>query len=73
MKLLKLAPRRRRNGKLPSDAFKKVLEKELWRAKRLKESAFHPDSGERIWFFGRMSFQVPGNMVITGLMMTYYT
>jgi hypothetical protein len=41
-------------------------------AKKLYESAFHPDSGELQNVFGRMSFQLPGGMLITGAMLQFY-
>nr|CCA18516.1 sideroflexin1like protein putative [Albugo laibachii Nc14] len=49
-----------------------ISEDALWKAKHLVESAYHPDTGEKNFLIGRMSFQVPGNMIITGCMMTFY-
>ena len=45
---------------------------DIWRAKKLYESAFHPDSGELQNVLGRMSFQVPGGMILTAGMLQFY-
>jgi len=47
-------------------------EDQVKRAMQLYRSAFHPDSGELQNVFGRMSFQMPGGMLITGAMLQFY-
>merc|ERR1712079_707298 len=49
-----------------------TTETQVRSAMQLYKSAFHPDSGELQNVFGRMSFQMPGGMLITGAMLQFY-
>ena len=62
-----LPPVGRNNAEPPG-----TTEQQIWYARKLYESAYHPDSGDLQNLFGRMSFQVPGGMLITGFMLQFY-
>jgi len=49
-----------------------VTKDEVWDAKYVYESAYHPSTGELTFLPGRMSFQAPGNCIIASGMIIFY-
>lgn len=49
-----------------------ITHEQIRNAQQLTLSAFHPDSGALQNFIGRMSFQVPGGMLLIGCMISFY-
>lgn len=49
-----------------------TTKEQLLRAQKVYDSAYHPQTGQLNFFMGRMSFQLPGNMLITAGMCTFF-
>ncbi|KXJ23465.1 sideroflexin-5 [Exaiptasia diaphana] len=49
---------------------RKVTDKELWEAKKIKEAIIHPDTGKKVFMPFRMSGYVPfGSITVVGMML----
>jgi len=49
-----------------------VTKDQVWDAKYIYDSAYHPTTGELVFMPGRMSFQAPGNCIIASGMIIFY-
>lgn len=49
-----------------------ITDEEIWKAKRVYESAYHHETGEKLSFLARPSSFIPINMILAGGMMAYY-
>jgi tricarboxylate carrier len=49
-----------------------MTREDVWNAKYIYDSAYHPTTGELVFMPGRMSFQAPGNCIIASGMIIFY-
>ncbi|KAF8360637.1 sfxn-1.2 [Pristionchus pacificus] len=56
-----------KEGKFPD----RLTVGELWKAKEAFDSAYHPETGDKMFILGRMSSQVPCNMILNGGLLTF--